>query len=70
MTEKPSHKDIAYEALGIIEELVAALKSIVSDIEEYERINNLAPSPGKQDCWQSVTHAKALIAMVEGANDK
>jgi len=43
------------EAHGVIAALVA-------DIEDYERVNNLAPSPGKRDCWQSVTHAKDVLA--------
>jgi hypothetical protein len=43
------------EAQGVIETLVA-------DIEDYERVNNLAPSPGKPDCWQSVTRAKAVLS--------
>jgi len=44
-----------------IAELEAVLHSLVGDIEDYERINNLHPSPGKADCWQSVTHAKAVL---------
>ena len=43
------------------ERLRTALQALVADIEEYERINNLAPNPGKQDCWQSVTRAKAIL---------
>ena len=41
-----------------------ALKLIISDIEDYERVNNLAPSPGKNDCWQSVTRAKEALSAV------
>jgi hypothetical protein len=44
-----------------IAQLEAALLSVVGDIEEYERVNNLSPSPGKPDCWQSVTNAKAVL---------
>ena len=43
------------------ERLRTALQALVADIEEYESINNLAPNPGKQDCWQSVTRAKAIL---------
>lgn len=39
-----------------------ALERLIADIEDYERVNNLAPSPGKKDCWQSVTNAKAALA--------
>ncbi len=44
-----------------IAELETALRAVVSDIEEYQQINNLFPSPGKPDCWQSVTHAKSVL---------
>lgn len=43
-------------------ELETALRAVLADIEDYERINNLSPSPGKPDCWQSVTHAKKVLA--------
>lgn len=46
---------------ALIKELVGALEMVVSDIHEYETINNLAPSPGKSDCWQSVTRARATL---------
>jgi hypothetical protein len=42
-------------------QLREALAALIADIEEYERINNLAPNPGKPDCWQSVTRAKAVL---------
>jgi hypothetical protein len=52
----------AYSAARMrIDELEAALRGIVNDIEEYERINHISPSPGKPDCWQSVTYAKAVL---------
>jgi hypothetical protein len=47
-------------------QMLEALKAVVADILDYERLNNLAPSPGKQDCWQSVTRAKAAISKAEG----
>ncbi len=43
-------------------ELLEALKRLVENIHDYESVNNLAPNPGKQDCWQSVTQARAAIA--------
>lgn len=46
-------------------DLLAALKNVVADILDYERINNLAPSPGKKYCWQSVAQADAAIAKAE-----
>ncbi len=39
-----------------------ALEAVLADIADYERVNNLAPSPGKPDCWQSVTRAKSVLA--------
>ncbi len=59
MTDEATTK-VATEAL--LKEAVAALKLIVDQIEDYERINNLAPNPGRQDCWDSVTQAKLVIA--------
>lgn len=48
-------------------DLLAALEGVVADIAEYERVNNLYPSPGKSECWQSVTQARAAIAKARGA---
>lgn len=43
------------------EELRAALEGVLSDIRDYERVNNLLPNPGREDCWQSVTRARATL---------
>lgn len=61
------HDIIFNAAADLIEEMVEALQAIVADILEYERINNLSPNPGKQDCWQSVTRARAAIRKATGA---
>lgn len=45
--------------------LLGALKAVMRDIDEYERVNNLSPNPRKTDCWQSVTFAKQIIARIE-----
>ncbi len=47
-------------------DLFAALKLVVDQIEDYERINNLAPNPGRQYCWDSVAGAKLAMAKAEG----
>lgn len=47
-------------------DLLHALKTIVANILEYERVNNLSPNPGKHDCWLSVTLANEAIAKAEG----
>lgn len=54
-------KDVAH-VFAAAPDMLAALQNLVADILDYERVNNLAPSPGKQDCWQSVTAARAAIA--------
>ena len=60
MTQSEVYVD-RMRALERVEQLEAALRAVVSDIEEYQRINNLFPSPGKPDCWQSVTRAKSVL---------
>ena len=47
------------------EGLIAALEALVADVLEYERINNLAPNPGRRDCWQSVTNARAILSRAQ-----
>ncbi len=51
------HREIADER----DRLREALAALVADIEDYERVNNLAPNQGKQDCWQSMTNARAIL---------
>jgi hypothetical protein len=41
--------------------LRAALEGVLADIDDYERINNLAPSPGRKYCWQSVEIARLAL---------
>jgi hypothetical protein len=45
--------------------LLAALKAVVADVLDYEMINNLAPNPGRQFCWDSVARADAAIKLCE-----
>jgi hypothetical protein len=49
------------EAADEIERLRGALERILADIADYERVNNLAPNPGRQYCWDSVAHAHAIL---------
>ena len=44
--------------------LEEALRGVLVDLADYERVNNLSPSPGKQFCWQSVTTAHAALAVI------
>jgi hypothetical protein len=41
--------------------LRAALEGVLADIADYERVNNLAPNPGKKYCWQSVEIAHRAL---------
>jgi hypothetical protein len=41
--------------------LVTALQDVIRDIHDYQRINNLAPNPGKTECWDSVARASRLL---------
>jgi hypothetical protein len=63
LRERAEYDDLTLltEAAAEIERLREALKYLVEGIQEYEWINNLSPSPGKPDCWQSVTHARKLL---------
>lgn len=42
--------------------LRAALTAIIADIHEHERINNLAPNPGRKECWDSVARAVEVLS--------
>lgn len=41
--------------------LETALRDILRDIAEYERVNNLTPNPGRAYCWDSIERAYAAI---------
>jgi hypothetical protein len=45
-----------------ITELEGALRDVVRDVNDYERVNNLAPNPGRSECWDSVGRAKTILA--------
>lgn len=47
-----------------LERLQKALAAVVHDVNEYERINRLAPTPGHVECWDSIARAKAVLADV------
>ena len=58
----PEHRALIVRAVNCHADLVAALQAVLSDIAAYEHINNLAPNPGRQDCWDSVIAARAALA--------
>lgn len=47
-----------------IERLRDALEAVVRDVNDYERVNNLSPSHSRSECWDSVAHAKNVLARV------
>lgn len=49
-----------------IDVLVKALEAVVRDVNEYERVNNLAPTPGHIECWDSIALAKQVLGAVGG----
>ena len=63
----PAHYTRAVEER---EGLIEALENLVADVLEYERINNLAPNPGRRDCWQSVTNARAILSRAQAPTPK
>lgn len=48
-------------------ELLMALKDVVADVLDYERVNNLSPAPGRKYCWASVAQAVGVIERAEAA---
>lgn len=38
------------------------LAAIVEQVNDYERVNNLAPKPGRTECWDSVARAKLILS--------
>lgn len=50
-----------------VDALASALRAVIDQVNDYERVNNLAPSPGRTECWDSVARAKALLGDVGGS---
>jgi hypothetical protein len=48
--------------------LVQALQALVDQVNDYERVNNLAPNPGRTECWDTVAHAKRVLDAVGGSS--
>lgn len=44
------------------DEMREALKAVLADIADYERVNNLAPNAGRKYCWDSVARAHEALA--------
>lgn len=54
---------VAQEA-GRVAELEAALRALVDQVNDYERVNNLAPNPGRTECWDTVANAKRILSRI------
>jgi hypothetical protein len=49
-------------------DMYEALKALVAQILDYEKVNNLSPNPGRKYCWDNTERAVAAIAKAEGAS--
>lgn len=47
-------------------DLYAALEALLADVDEYERVNNLHPNPGKTETWASKVAARAALSRARG----
>ena len=56
------HERVGYCAHCRVERLEDALRRVVRDVNDYEEANKLSPNPGRTECWDSVAHAKAVLA--------
>ena len=54
--------DLRQAASARILALEEALRRVVADVNDYERVNKLHPNPGRTECWDSVAHAKSVLA--------
>jgi hypothetical protein len=43
------------------DEVETALRNLVADVDDYERVNDLAPNPGRLHCWESMRVAKDVL---------
>lgn len=54
--------------IAMAPELLEALRNIVNQQLDYERVNNLSPKPGRKYCWDVTEQAAAVIAKIEETN--
>ena len=62
--------EMRMEAFRLFEEnerLRSALRGVLADLHEYERVNNLHPNPGRKYCWDSVARAHVVLELSEAA---
>jgi hypothetical protein len=68
MSNEQDDYDRAVECvLDDFEALEAVLRQIIDSVHDYERVNNLAPTPPRTECWDSIAHAIKVLA---GSQDK
>jgi hypothetical protein len=56
--------------LAAAPDMYEALKALVAQILDYEKVNNLSPNPGRKYCWDNTERAVAAIARAEGATSE
>ncbi len=59
--EREANAAFIVKAVNNHEALVQALQALVDQVNDYERVNNLAPNPGRTECWDSVAIAKQVL---------
>ena len=59
------HVGLIVRAVNSHDDTLAALKALVAQVLDYERVNNFAPSPGRKYCWDVTERAVAAIAKAE-----
>ena len=43
------------------EKLRSALRRLVDNVLDYEKVNNLSPNPGRKYCWDTVEQAISVL---------
>lgn len=62
--EAIANMEFVVKAVNNHDDLVQALQALVDQVNDYERVNNLAPNPGRTECWDTVARAKEVLARV------
>ena len=62
--ERERYNGMHQIAVMEIDRLREALERVLENIADYERVNNLSPNPPRMECWDSVAHAKNVLARI------
>lgn len=52
----------AARAIAQRDAAIEALRGLVEQVQDYERVNNLAPNPGRTHSWDATERAVAALA--------